>query len=143
MKLKFTITACALALAAQAATAHTEVGSYPLKPVLDALPSGNEVALYFGSQPHPQATSQLGEESKSARIARAMDDEPTACNHALTQALTDLRNYARDHHANGVVNIRTSFHSTETASASEFTCATSGSAAALKVTGDLVTFTAQ
>jgi uncharacterized protein YbjQ (UPF0145 family) len=143
MKLKFTMTACVLALAAQAAMAGTVLHSFPLKPVLDAQPGGNDVALYFGSQPHPEATSQLGEEAKSGRVARSTDDEQTACNRALTQALTDLRTYARDHHANAVINIRTSFHSTETASDTDFTCATSWSAAALKVRGDLVTLPAQ
>jgi hypothetical protein len=144
MKLRSTMTACVLALAAQAAAAHTEVSSFPLKPVLDTQPGGGDVALYFGAQPHPAVASQLGSDSESAHPGRKWgDDEQVSCNVALTQALTSLRSYARAHHASAVINIRTQFHSTETASDTDYTCGTSMSAAALKVTGDLVTFSAQ
>lgn len=144
MKLNSTITACVLALAAQAAMAGSVLHSFPLKPVLDTQPGGNDVALYFGSQTYPAVASQLGSDTEGAHVPRKYGvDDQTACDAALTQALRDLRSYARVHHANGVINIRTRFHGTETASDTDYTCATSSGAAALKVTGDLVSFDAK
>ena len=139
MKLKHLIALSALAFSTQAALAHTHTTSYPLQPVLDAQPANNKVALYFGDAAHPAATASQGEATESVRIARKTDDEPVACNEALKEALAKLREDAASHGANAVVNISTSFHETHTASATEFTCATSMSAAALKVHGELVT----
>jgi uncharacterized protein YbjQ (UPF0145 family) len=137
MKLKHLIALWVTACAGHAAMAHTHTTSYPLKPVLDAQPADGQVALYFGDAAHPAVTASKGEATESARIARKVDGETESCNSALTQALAKLRQDAIDHGANAVVNIETSFHGTHTASATEFTCATSMSAAALKVHGEL------
>lgn len=127
----------------------TQVKSLPLAPVVaqsaqSAQPApGARVALYFGSQDHPAVQSQLGQTTASVRIARDTDGQDAACNRALAAALEKLRAYARDHHANAVINVGTSFHSTESASATEFTCGVSPSAAALRVHGDVVVLGAQ
>ena len=127
----------------------TQVKSLPLAPVVaqsaqSAQPApGARVALYFGSQGHPAVQSQLGQTTASVRIARDTDGQDAACNRALAAALEKLRAYARDHHANAVINVGTSFHSTESASATEFTCGVSPSAAALRVHGDVVVLGAQ
>lgn len=121
----------------------TQVKSLPLAPVVAQSAPGAQVALYFGSQDHPAVQSQLGQTTASVRIARETDGQDAACNRALAAALEKLRAYARDHHANAVINVGTSFHSTESASASEFTCGVSPSAAALRVHGDVVVLGAQ
>lgn len=139
MKLKHLMALSVAALAAHAALAGTHTTSYPLKPVLDAQSAEDgKVALYFGDAAHPAVTASQGEVTESSRIARRTDGETVSCNAALTEALAKLRRDAIDHGANAVVNIETSFHGTHTASATEFTCATSMSAAALKVHGELV-----
>jgi uncharacterized protein YbjQ (UPF0145 family) len=99
--------------------------------------------LYFGSQDHPAVQSQQGPTTASVRIAREADGQDAACNRALTAALEKLRTTARDRHANAVINVGTSFHSTESASATEFTCGVSPSAAALRVRGDIVVLDAR
>jgi uncharacterized protein YbjQ (UPF0145 family) len=57
---------------------------------------------------------------------------------ALEQALSKLRAAAQEKNANAVINVQTRFHSTETRSATDFTCGVSPSAAAVAVRGDLV-----
>lgn len=119
----------------------TQVKSLPLAPaVAQSAQSaqGAQVALYFGSQAHPAVQSQLGQTTQSVRIAREASGQEASCNRALADALQKLRAYAHDRHANAVINIGTSFHSTESASATEFTCGVSTSAAALRVRGDVV-----
>ncbi|PMS19111.1 hypothetical protein C0Z18_14940 [Trinickia dabaoshanensis] len=138
MKLKHLIALAAAALGAQAALAGSHTTTYPLKPVLDAQSADSKVAFYFGDAAHPAVSASLGEKTEGIRIARKTDDETTACNEALKQALDALRKDATDAGANAVINIETSFHQMHTASATEFTCATSMSAAALKVHGQLV-----
>lgn len=138
MKLKHLIALSVAVFAAHAAVAGTHTTSYPLKPVLDAQPADGKVAFYFGDAAHPVVTASQGEVTESSRIARKLDDETQACNTALTEALAKLRQDAIDHGANAVMNIETSFHGTHMTSATEFTCATSMSAAALKVHGELV-----
>ncbi|TAL96283.1 MAG: signal peptidase [Paraburkholderia sp.] len=154
MKMRYTHGALAIVVAfaalSQTAQAGTEVKSLPLQAVLgQAAPgghkqavaqpqSGADIALFFGDEAHPAVRSQLGDASESARIARRTDDQTTACNRALSEAVDKLRTYAHDHNANAIINIRTSFHSTETASATDFTCGVSGSAAALRLRGDAV-----
>jgi uncharacterized protein YbjQ (UPF0145 family) len=143
MKLGYTLGALAVAVFAQSAQATTEVKTLPLEPVLSQQPAGSEIALYFGDQAHPAVKVALGDTSQGTRIARRVDDQVTACNRALSEALDKLRSYAHDHNANAIVNIRTNFHSTQTASATEFTCGVSGSAAALRVQGDVVVLEAK
>jgi hypothetical protein len=143
MKLRCLLALSALAATTHAAMAHTNVTTYPLKPVLDAQPSDNRVTFYFGDTAHAPITASRGHGAASIRVARKLDIEAASCNEALTEALASLRADAISHGANAVVNIETSFHSTRTVSSSEFTCATSGSAAALKVRGELVTLGTQ
>lgn len=143
MKSKIVLAASLFAGLAQVAAAHTEIGSYPLRPVLDAQQAGAPVALYFGDAPHPAVAASKGAASDSVRIARGTNDKTAACNAALQDGINQLRAYARNHGANGVINIATRFHLTKTHSASTFTCATSESAAAMALEGTLVNFEAK
>jgi uncharacterized protein YbjQ (UPF0145 family) len=142
MKSKYAFGGLMVVVAALSGCA-TQVKSLPLAPVVAQSTPGAQVALYFGSQDHPAVRSQLGQTTASVRIARDTDGQDAACNRALAAALEKLRAYARDHHANAVINVGTSFHSTESASATEFTCGVSPSAAALRVHGDVVVLGAQ
>lgn len=142
MKSKYALGGLVAVVAALSGCA-TQVKSLPLAPVVGQSTQGEEVALYFGSQVHPAVKSQLGQTSTSVRIAREAAGQDASCNRALADALRKLRTYAHDRHANAVINIGTSFHSTETASATEFTCGVSMSAAALRVRGDVVVLEGQ
>jgi uncharacterized protein YbjQ (UPF0145 family) len=136
-----------LMLAALAAVAITQAGcatqvmSVPLQSAQSAVkqPAGeSSVAVYFGSQAHPAVQNQLGEAKYSVRIARNSNDPKAACSSALNEALAKLRADAHEHGANAVVDVQTRFHTTETNSATDFTCGVSTSAAAVAVRGNLV-----
>ncbi|WP_133647846.1 signal peptidase [Paraburkholderia flava] len=140
MKIRYATGALAIAtIAAVTLTGcATNVRSLPLGTALAQPTGGDSVQLYFGSQSHPAVKTQLGEVSASARLARKTDGEKESCDATLADALAHLRGDARSRHGNAVINIRTSFHSTETAAPDTFTCGVSGSAAALHVRGDVV-----
>lgn len=141
MKAKHLMVLSAFTAISHAALAHTNTTTYPLKPVLDAQPADNQVAFYFGDAAHADVVAARGEASASIRVARKVEDETTACNEALKEALASLRADAVHHDANAVIDIETSFHGTHSASSKEFVCATSFSAAAIKVRGKLATLT--
>jgi uncharacterized protein YbjQ (UPF0145 family) len=137
MRVKSITAALAIVAFTQAGCA-THVQSLPLQPVTNPSTSQNDdVALYFGKATHPEVKRTLGERTQSARIARRTDG-PESCNQALNDALQKLRSYARDHHANAVINISTRFHSTETESDTVYTCGLSTSSASINVRGDVV-----
>ncbi|MCX4160837.1 MULTISPECIES: signal peptidase [Paraburkholderia] len=138
MKIRYAVGMVIVAAITQTGCA-THVRSLPLQAKLTQPDASSAVALYFGSQTHEAVKTQLGEVTASARIARKVDDEQVSCDTALNEALHKLRDDAGSRHANAVINIRTSFHSTETEAADTFTCGVSGSAAALHVRGDAVT----
>jgi len=137
MKIKCTLSVLAVVALTQTGCA-TKVTSLPLQAALQQTAPASDVALYFGSQDHPAVKTQLGAASESARIARRTGGPEISCNEVLAQALQKLRTYAHDHNGNAVINIKTSFHTTETASPTDFTCGVSMSAAAVRVRGDVV-----
>lgn len=143
MKLKHVLVVSLLAGVAQVALARSHAQTYPLQPVLDAAQGDNTVQLYFADAAHPAVVSDLGNETKSIRVVRQLEGEAEACNKAMTQALRELREYARDHGATAVIGIQTRFHETHSTTATEFACGTSMSAAALKIQGELVKFDAK
>ncbi|MFT0170776.1 hypothetical protein [Paraburkholderia mimosarum] len=96
-----------------------------------------KIAVYFGAQPHPDVVRSVGNASHSLRVARATDGAEATCNKALATGLDKLRADAQSRGANAVINVTTRFHGTETASATEYTCGVSPSAAAIAVTGEL------
>jgi hypothetical protein len=119
----------------------TQVRSVPLQSVQSAAQqttANGGVSLYFGSQEHPAVKTQLGEANYSVRIARGQGGPDDSCNSALSEALSKLRADAQAHGANAVVDVQTRFHTTETSSATNFTCGVSPSAAAVAVRGNLV-----
>ncbi|TAM52445.1 MAG: hypothetical protein EPN57_13440 [Paraburkholderia sp.] len=143
MKAKHLMVLSAFTAISHAALAHTNTTTYPLKPVLDAQLADNQVSFYFGDAAHADVVAAHGEASASIRVARKTEDETTACNEALKEALASLRADAVHRDANAVIDIETSFHGTHSASSKEFVCATSFSAAAIKVRGKLATLTAK
>ncbi|MDE1183546.1 signal peptidase [Paraburkholderia sp.] len=132
----------AYALAAVAALAlsgcATQVKTLPLQS------SGERHGdLFYGEQTHPAVKTQLGTASYSVRIARRTDDADTACGEALSTALQKVRQAIQDRHGNAAINIKTRFHSTQSASSTSYTCGVSSSAAAIAVTADIVVLDAQ
>ncbi|HEY4803977.1 MAG TPA: signal peptidase [Paraburkholderia sp.] len=124
----------------------TQLMSLPIQPVASVATKqaaastdpAAKIAVYFGSQPHPDVARRVGNASHSVRIARATDGPEASCNKALATGLDKLRADAKDKGANAVVNVTTRFHGTETASATEYTCGLSLSAASIVVKGDFV-----
>jgi uncharacterized protein YbjQ (UPF0145 family) len=127
-----------LLVAAVLSGCGTHLMSLPAQPVADQTTSNGQVALFFKSQPHPVVTNVVGRVEHSVRIARNTDDRETACNRAFADALQKLRVNAQDRHANAVINIKTTFHGNESPLDTDFACGVSPSAAALKVSGDMV-----
>lgn len=137
MNVKQLIALSALASMAHGAIAHTHTTTYPIKAVLDLQPADNRVAFYFGDAAHPVVAVSKGDASASIRIARKLDGETASCNAALTAALASLKDDALSHGANAVIDIETSFHGTHSTSSTDFVCATSFSAASIRVRGKL------
>lgn len=143
MKLKQLIALSAMATMAHGAFAHTHTTTYPIKGALVGQPADNQVAFYFGDAAHPVVVASKGDASASIRVARKLDGETVSCNAALKAALASLRDDALGHGANAVIDIETSFHGTHSSSSTDFVCATSISAASIKVRGKLATLEAK
>ncbi|PLZ04299.1 signal peptidase [Burkholderia sp. WAC0059] len=116
----------------------TQVRSLPLAPVTGSDAGTQDVALYFGDEAHPPVTHEIGRVETPARIARQTEGAEVACREAIGQALESLRADARRRGGNAVVGIETHFHSTKTTSSSEYLCGVSPSAAALRISGEVV-----
>lgn len=139
MKVKQLIALSALTAMAHTAVAHTHTTTYPIKAALDGQPADKQVALYFGDAPHAPVAAAHGEARAGIRVARKLDGETVSCNKALNQALASIKADAVDRGANAVIDIETSFHGRRSSSSTEFVCATSISAASIRVRGKLVT----
>ncbi|WP_175783663.1 signal peptidase [Burkholderia ambifaria] len=120
----------------------TVVRSLPL-PAAATAPDTSGVAIYFGTQPHPDVKTSIGPRSESVRVSRGTQAEQPTCDQALAEALNRLRIYAKNHGGNAVVNVTTRFHEKRSESTSEYTCGVSGSAGAIAVSGDVVLLNAQ
>jgi len=146
MKRKYVTLSTAVIVSLTLAGCGTQRMSLPIQPVASAATTnavastdaGSSIAVYFGSQPHPEVVRRVGGASHSLRVARTTDGAEATCNKALATALDKLRADARGKGANAVINVTTRFHGNETSSATEYTCGVSRSAAAIAVKGDLV-----
>jgi uncharacterized protein YbjQ (UPF0145 family) len=123
----------------------TRLANLPLAPVTGNTGSAasQDVALYFGDQPHPVMRSEMADVESNARIMRQpLDDAVPVCNQALGLALDKLRSEARRRGANAVVNISTSFHRRQdgrkNTSPDTYMCGMSRNAVALRVQGRAV-----
>jgi hypothetical protein len=115
----------------------TKIRSLPM-PAAAQTQNAKDVALYFGDQQHANVKTMLGSKEVAVRVARTMDGQEATCNIALGNALDQLRDYAREHHADAVINVTTRFQHTETRSANEFICGSSNNGSTLAVRGDVV-----
>ncbi|QRR06780.1 signal peptidase [Burkholderia sp. MS455] len=115
----------------------TVVRSLPL-PASATAQDASGVSLYFGTQAHPAVKTNIGPRSESVRVRRATDAEQPTCEQALSTALERLREYAKNHGGNAVINVTTRFHDKRSDSTTEYTCGVSGSAGAIAVSGDVV-----
>jgi len=120
----------------------TVVRSLPL-PAAATAQDASGVALYFGSQPHPDVKTSIGPRSESVRVSRGTQAEQPTCEQALAEALNRLRLYAKNHGGNAVINVTTRFHEQRSNSTTDYTCGVSGSAGAIGVSGDVVQLNAQ
>lgn len=142
MKTKFALGLMAAVLLTQAGCTTT-VKSLPMP---DAMQTQNaqDVALYFGEQPHAAVRETVGSKEFAVRVPRQVENtREVTCNLALTKALQQLRDYAREHHANAVINVKTRFQHNESVSATQFTCGASLNGSTLAVRGDVVMLDAQ
>ncbi|WP_244816387.1 hypothetical protein [Caballeronia sp. Lep1P3] len=117
----------------------TKVRSLPM-PAAVQTQNTKDVPLYFGNQQHANVKTKLGVKEVSVRVARTMDGQEATCEIALNKALDQLRDYARDRHADAVINVTTRFQHNESASSTEFTCGASNNGSTLAVRGDVVKF---
>ena len=137
MKTKIAVGLLAAVILTQAGCT-TKIKSLPM-PAAMQTQNAQDVALYFGEQPHASVKQSLGSKEFAVRIPRKPDNSlEVTCNVALAKALQELRDYAREQHANAVINIKTRFQHTESASPTEFTCGASLNGSTLAVRGDVV-----
>lgn len=120
----------------------TNVMTLPVAPVTGNTgdTAAQDVALYFGDQPHPVVQREIDSVRTDVHIARQLDhsSNEASCNQALGQALDRLRSGARKRGANAVIGISTRFHNQTNTSPDTYTCGISPGAVALYVYGHAV-----
>jgi glutamate 5-kinase len=137
MKSRIALSLAAAAVLTQAGCTTT-IKSLPVPAALNTQ-KGQDVALYFGEQPHASVKQSFGTKEIAVRVPRSPDISLEAnCNNALTKAVQELRDYARTQHANAVVEIKTRFQRNEAVSSTEFKCGASLNASTLAIRGDVV-----
>jgi uncharacterized protein YbjQ (UPF0145 family) len=136
MKTKIVLAMMAGVLITQAGCT-TKIRSLPMPAALQSQ-KPNDVAVYFGDQKHANVKTMFGSKEAAVRVARTMDGQEATCNIALGKALDQLRDYAREQHADAVINVTTRFQHTQTTSANEFVCGASNNGSTLAVRGDVV-----
>lgn len=142
MKTKIALGMVAAVLLTQAGCS-TRIKSLPL-PAAMQTQNEQDVALYFGEQPHASVKQTFGSKEFAVRVPRKPENSlEVTCDAALTKALQQLRDYARAQHANAVINVKTRFQHNESASATDFTCGASLNGSTLAVSGDVVMLDAQ
>ncbi|WJF88880.1 signal peptidase [Paraburkholderia bonniea] len=136
MRALYWITTCATVAALSGC--GTRFMSLPAQPALDVATSAGPVGFYTLGQTHPPVAKVLGPVKYSVRIARGTDGREQSCQSAFAEALQKLRATAQERSGNAVINLKTSFHRRSSDLATDFACGVSLSAAALKVSGEVV-----
>lgn len=82
----------------------------------------DEVALYWGDQPHKKIVKNYGEFKTSKRTNAFMKTTKNACQWALASAIKVLQNRALREGGNAVINIKSNIKNNESSSCSDFSC---------------------
>ncbi len=137
MKTKMMLGLVAAVLLTQAGCT-TKIQSLPLPAALQSQ-NAQDVALYFGEQRHAPVRQTLGSKEFAVRVPRQpQDSREFTCNLALAKGVQQLRDFAREQHANAVINVTTRFQHNESTSPNEFKCGASLNGSTLAVRGDIV-----
>jgi len=82
----------------------------------------DEVALYWGDQPHKKIVKNYGEFKTSKRTNAFMKTTKNACQWALASAIKVLQNRALREGGNAIINIKSNIKNNESSSCSDFSC---------------------
>lgn len=122
--------------------AKDDVGKYPIESLLKSSKAKevllDDIALYFGEQPHPKATETYGEVMSNKKTNAFMKSESEACEWVMLSALIALQERAKREGMDAVVNIQSFYKKREFISTSEFECGAGNLIAGVTLKGTLV-----
>jgi len=126
--MKMIATLSGVALLALSCTAHArdDHKMLPIKNALEA-PAAQEkldksIKLFFAGQPHATVEKKLGEWPSSKKTNAFGKSVEAACNWAFLSAMLSLQERAHKEGGNAVIDIKSTYKSIETASATEYMC---------------------
>ncbi|MDA1075507.1 MAG: hypothetical protein O3A63_12210 [Proteobacteria bacterium] len=99
---------------------------------------GDDVKLFFGDQPHPPATANLGNFESNQKTNGFARDKVVACQRAFTSAMISFQNRARSMGAGAVVNITSFYKQEHVSSPAEFMCGQGNTMVGVTFKGDVV-----
>ncbi|WP_321491741.1 hypothetical protein [uncultured Desulfobacter sp.] len=142
MKIKFFIIAVVLSLFTAVAFAEDELTTMAIQDAMDnpKVQSSlyEDIALYWGSQGHPDVIKNFGEFKTSKRANKLGKSRESACQWALASAVKALQQRARKEGGNAVINIRSNVLDNEVSSETSYECLCGGMMVNVAVKGDVV-----
>ena len=97
------------------------------------------VQFYFGDRPYPQPTQTFGIHESERRLLAPTQSDEVGCRLAFVEALSALRDAAKDAGANAIVDIHSVSNNREFRSQSEFECDSGYIVSEVTLEGRLVT----
>ncbi len=98
----------------------------------------DDIALYWGSQTHPQVIEKYGEFKTSKRANKLGKSRDAACQWALASAVKALQQRARREGGNAVINLTSNVQDHELSSDTSYECLCGGMMVNVAVKGDVV-----
>ena len=136
------VTAMALFVTANPASARNDIGDYDVESALNVNNArerlGNEVAFYFGKSRHGRTIKRFGEVRVNKKTNAFMKSDEEACQWVFLSAMLALKKKAKSVGANAVVNIRSNYQNHETSSKSTFKCGAGNIIAGVALKGTMV-----
>jgi hypothetical protein len=128
-------------LSASHAFARDTIANFPIADALQSEPGkvGDDVALYFAGQNHPDVAKSFGEFATNKKTNAFGKSDEVACKHVFLSAVIELQERARKEGGNAVINIKSNYRNELRESATEYTCGAGAVIAGVALTGDVVT----
>jgi hypothetical protein len=96
------------------------------------------VQLFFGKQPHPKPTAELGQARTNKKTNFFNKTDQEACEWAFLSSMIALTQYAEQHGGNAIVNIRSNYKNVEFSSETEYECGAGNVSGGTAFIGDVV-----
>ena len=132
----------AMAVFTTTASARNDVANFSIAEVMAGEQAksilGDNVAFYFGAQPHPEIVQMFSEYGINRKTNGANKSDKDACEWVFLTAMKALRDRAKSVGANAVVNIRSNYQNNTTTSTETFQCGSGTFTSGVALLGDVV-----